>query len=49
MPYPQFKGYSAALAKLENQSMAKLMGVIAVSNAGGEAYQQLYNALTGQN
>lgn len=47
MPYPQFKGYSAALASLDNQALAKLMGVITVSREGGEPYMQLYNALTG--
>lgn len=49
MPYPLFKGYSSALIALENQSMAKLMGVIAVSQGGGEAYTTLYNALIGSN
>lgn len=46
MPYPLFKGYTAALIALENQAMAKLMRVIAVSQVGGDDYKQLYNALT---
>lgn len=47
MPYPQFKGYSTALANLEDKALAKLMGVINVAQTGGEPYAQLYNALTG--
>lgn len=48
LPYPQFKGYTQALIALEDQSLAKLMSVVAVAQGGNaEAYEQLYNALTG--